>query len=507
MDTVAIRLPSVVAIVLTSLVVYGYTRALVSGFAAFVAALAYASMGQVLQIGRMGESEAVFALFVSALLFVWHLGYSRGWSPLVTWSLGFACAVLAALVKGPQAPVYFVLITATFLALRRDWRYLFGWRYAAGAAVFGAIIAAWQIPFYLATDVNAVMATWAGLATDRVHLDGLVKHLVMYPIETFACLLPWSPILVALLKRETRALIADQKPLVEFLLVALAVAYPTVWVVAGAQARYFMPLYPLVAVLVGLVIERRSSAAIGCYPRRAWHQFLFVASTLVGVLCLLVLLRTKWALGIYQPYWLSLALMAVAAAVVLVLRSCYRAGTQGAALLAVATVAVFTGIVQVGVLMNVSVARWSDPSPAVAAIREMVGAGKLVSLTPIDHRFAYLYRQPIAELDWPEKVDDLSPNVDYFCFMRAPDDTALEREAGRGRSWTTTPGMLPFAWQEVATLCVERRIRDYPQRTVVLGRVVHPRTAMVSDATVPQRGINLTALRSGSTPFVGRKQF
>ena len=59
---VAIRLPSVVAVVLTSLLIYGYTRALVSGFAAFVAALAYASMGQVLQIGRMGESEAVFAL-------------------------------------------------------------------------------------------------------------------------------------------------------------------------------------------------------------------------------------------------------------------------------------------------------------------------------------------------------------------------------------------------------------------------------------------------------------
>src|SRR4029079_1847621 len=63
-DTVAIRIPSVVAVVLTSLLIYGYTRALVSGFAAFVAALSYASMAQVLQIGRMGESESVFALFV-----------------------------------------------------------------------------------------------------------------------------------------------------------------------------------------------------------------------------------------------------------------------------------------------------------------------------------------------------------------------------------------------------------------------------------------------------------
>ena len=60
------------------------------------------------------------------------------------------------------------------------------------------------------------------------------------------------------------------------MLIAIAVAYPTVWIVAGAQARYFMPLYPLIAVLVGLVIERCSVAAMGRYPRRAWHQFLLL---------------------------------------------------------------------------------------------------------------------------------------------------------------------------------------------------------------------------------------
>ena len=48
-----------------------------STIAATVAALAYATMGQVLQIGRQGESEALFALLVGASLLVWHLGYMR----------------------------------------------------------------------------------------------------------------------------------------------------------------------------------------------------------------------------------------------------------------------------------------------------------------------------------------------------------------------------------------------------------------------------------------------
>ena len=170
-DPIAIRLPSVLAVLLTSLLIYFYARTLASQFAALVAAIVYATMGQVLQIGRLGESEALFALFVSASLLLWHLGYSRSWPTLATWSTGFACAALAALVKGPQAPVYFVAITAVYLAVRRDWRFLFCWQYAAAATVFATIIAAWQIPFYLATDWPTVKATWSGLAADRFQLQ------------------------------------------------------------------------------------------------------------------------------------------------------------------------------------------------------------------------------------------------------------------------------------------------------------------------------------------------
>jgi len=494
-DLVAIRLPSVIAIVLTSLLVYSYARMLISPTTAFIAALAYASMGQVLQIGRMGESEAVFTLLVSASLMLWHLGYLRGWPPLWTWSLGFAAAACAALAKGPQAPVYFVAISAVYLAYRRDWRYLLSWQFLAGGALFTAIIAAWQIPFYLATDWKTVTATWTGLAKDRVGFGGLAEHIALYPLETFACLLPWSPILFALVKRETRDLIADQWPVVSFIFIAVAIAYPTVWFVTGAQARYFMPLYPLIAVLIGLVIDRCSVAALGRYPRRAWHQFLVLTATLITAIAFVAFAEFKWALGPYQPFWLSVAILACAVAAVAAIIRCYRQNTAGARALAVAAIAAFAGLTHAGALMNVNIARWNDPTVDVAELRAMLPPGTdLVSLTPISHRFAYLYRAEITELAWPREVDDLPADVEYFCFMRDPGDTAAKRAAGRGRSWTTTPGTLPFAWKEVATICVERRLRDQPQITVVLGRVANPRVAAINDATTPQgSAINLSA--------------
>ncbi len=281
-DAVATRLPSVIAVVLTSLLVFTYARMLLSQVAAIAAALVYATMGQVLQIGRLGESEALFTLLVSASLLIWHLGYMRAWRPLAVWTAGFTLIALGALVKGPQAPIYFVIITAAYLAMRRDWRYLISWPYAAGVACFVAIVAAWQIPFYLATDWASIVATWSGLAADRFHLSGVLVHAVTYPLETFACLLPWSPLLVALAKRETRLLLRDRLPVTTFLITAVLVAYPTVWLASGARGRYFMPLYPLVAVLIGLMIERCSLACIGSYPRRAWHQFLLLWGSFIG---------------------------------------------------------------------------------------------------------------------------------------------------------------------------------------------------------------------------------
>jgi hypothetical protein len=62
--------------------------------------------------------------------------------------------------------------------------------------------------------------------------------------------------------------------------------------------------------------------------------------------------------------------------------------------------------------------------------------------------------------------------------------------SGRGRSWSTSPGTLPFAWEEVASLYSEREISGDGPRSVVLGRIVRPLRAEVTDVTVPRGKIS-----------------
>jgi len=491
-DPVAIRLPSVLGVVLTCLVIYAYARTLLSQSSALAAAIVYATFGQVLQMGRLGESESVFAFFVSASLLLWHLGYLRRWPAVATWSCGFAFAALGALVKGPQAPVYFAAITLAYLAYRRDWRFILGWQPLAGLAMFAAIIAVWQVPFYRATDWPAVVATWAGLAGDRIHLRGLLEHAFNYPAQTFVCLLPWSPMLIALFRPGIRALLADKRPVVEFLVIAIVVAYPTVWMAAGARGRYFMPLYPVVAVLIGLLIDRCSHAARGSAQRRGWNLFTLAWAVLIGTGSLAIagagLLGKEMPQRLYQPTWFATLFGAGGTLAALVLWLAFRRPDKIGSLVAVLAIAATAAVGAGGVMMNVNVARWQNPTSIIADLkRQLPPDARLVSLSPIDHRFAYYYGDEIAELPWPLAVSDLPPNVDYFCFMRNPGDTPAARRSGRGRTWQNTPGTVPFAWEELDSICTDRQPDANAPMMVVLGRVIRPLRAEVTDVTRSRR--------------------
>src|SRR5688500_16657416 len=84
-DALAVQLPSVIAILLTTLLIYAYARNLLSQTGAFLAAVSYPTMIQVLQLGRLAESESLFTLFLSGALLAWHWGYIKGWPHWRTW--------------------------------------------------------------------------------------------------------------------------------------------------------------------------------------------------------------------------------------------------------------------------------------------------------------------------------------------------------------------------------------------------------------------------------------
>ncbi len=204
----AARLPSLLAVAGTSLVLLAWGVRLVSRFAGLLAGLAYALCLQTMQQGRVATADALLIFFMTLtgyagwrLLEVVREGGEAGswnlWGSVLT--LGFAGGFLA---KGPEALLPFVSLVVM------SWKS--GPRVAGSLGAILALalllVSAWAIPAYVQTggaywreglghDVGDRMVTGFqghGASTFGWYLLGLPLYLLLFWISA----LPWSPLLV-----------------------------------------------------------------------------------------------------------------------------------------------------------------------------------------------------------------------------------------------------------------------------------------------------------------------
>jgi hypothetical protein len=276
---------------------------------------------------------------------------------------------------------------------------------------------------------------------------------------------------------------------VQFLLVALAVSYPTVWLAAGARGRYYMPLYPCLAVLMGLIVERCTVAGTARAESVMWRRYLrglaaAAAIGAAGVLAITLVPVEAWPAA-RQPLPFALAWMAAALATATVFLWSTRGEAAPRPQAVIIAGALFAGLSYAGLALNNRIATSNDLAPAVADIKQCLPGGEdLVSLGRVYHRFAYSYQTPIRQVPWPTGPEQLPADVEYFCFDRRPGDTAEDRAGNDDRLGAHTPGVLPFAWEKIAEIPCDPVKRSVAHRSVIVGRVLRPVKAAAASVSV-----------------------
>jgi len=340
LDIAAVRLPTVCAVIVTSLTVFWYAAKSMAASWAFLAGLAFALCVQVLQLGRVGETDVVFAFLVAGSMLSWRGLWREDGPTTWSWLTGYALTALAMLAKGPQGPAYFVAAAiATLLVERKAWA-LCTRGHAAGAAVFSTVVLAWYVPAVARIGSAGAAAFWTGdvaLRWEQGSFGGWARHLVEFPLELCCCLLPWSVLLLPLVKRDIRAAVFANG-YVRFALTAVAVAFPTCWLTPNARVRYFLPLFPAMAVIAAATLRET-----------------VVRANARGIV------------------WTS------------------RRVVGGALACAVLFSAADNGI-RVPMLKR----KADDTEGQVATLRKRFdGEGLIPSIGPVHHRFAYFYRDPV----------------------------------------------------------------------------------------------------------------
>jgi 4-amino-4-deoxy-L-arabinose transferase-like glycosyltransferase len=460
---VPIRLPSVVAVFGIVIILYGYTRSFLGRAGALAAAIAYPTTGQILQLGRQAETEAVFVLFLGGAILVWHWGMTRGWRPVATWTATYALAGAAALTKGGlQPPIYLFGAIGVYLLYTRRLRELFTVGHAVGILVGVTPIALWLIA---CTDrVGWDMTAWIWWRNTANRLNAwdagkVLHHLAGFPFEVFGSLLPWSPLLLAyLVPSFRRGLDAARLPAI-YHAVAAAIAFPTVWLPQDAAARYYSPLYPSLAILGGIVVDRCARRLAPRLVAGGWRHYLSLVAVVFGVLAVATPFW-PWIARLaghptYGPdstnAWLYAVLLGGSAVIVWLSRF---ADDERPARAAVVGVAVGTAALAAGILDDIRIRRSEDHAGNVAqAVAALPPGTQLVSVGWADALFAYYYGPTIPVRGYFGGPIDVAPG-EYFCFLSS---RGLRPE-------------LPFEYEDVSSARMDRFRREPPDKVMIIAR-------------------------------------
>jgi 4-amino-4-deoxy-L-arabinose transferase-like glycosyltransferase len=467
LDPLTIRISMVIVTLLTSLMIWWYASRFLSDVGAFVAAVAFPTMGHVFDIGRRAETDGLFTLLLAGALLVWHMGYMRKWSYFRLWMSSAIIAALATLTKGTQGPVAFFGTIYLFLLIRRDWKCLFNWSHLLGIIIFIGLIAAWQVPFYRVQGWEGTQLAWFGEATNRIDTNFvvLVKHLINFPIEVLGGTLPWSVLLIGFIYIPFWKMDNKIRSSLTFMLLGMLAIFTPVWIIEGSRLRYVMPMYPLLAVICGIVVHQCLLVDITDSLRIFWRNYLRIAGIIIVGIAAFFLVITIAAgfvnvplvQGFSMPLWLAILLVICTTCGMLLINRQTTNKRYENGILVTFILAVLLAICYNGAVINFQ-ANFASKirSDVIELHNSLPRDSELVCFEPLHHRFVYHYSDPIPIVNKPETANDVPNSVKYF---------ALWERNGQIME-------LPFQWEKVTEFILDRVVSVNLREKIIIGKVI-----------------------------------
>lgn len=473
-DVWSVRIPSILSTLAIAVLIYGYLRQRTGKLGSSAGAVAFLTMTLVMEFGRSAETEAVFSLFVAASLLLWHWAWMKQWPAWQMWSVGYFCAALGMLTKGLQAPLYFVAATWLFLIAIGRWKSIVTRGQFVGILVFIVTVSLWQGPF---TWYRGVADSWgiyfddvAGRFVDR-SWTRFLTHLAMFPLELFFVrLMPWSGLLLAFASRRVRRSLGQQREIALFLTIGIAFSFVSVWLPPGSKARYYMPLFPSFAALVGIAIDRLAALREQHSPSVLWSGYIrLMSQTMVGAAIVIAAVSIgfpEWRISL--PVMGAVAFGAVSLGLAYVSQKSLSDLTERGMARGIYSVATFLALLQICLIVTVQQRRCEDIAGQIEGLKHRLPKEvRLVSFGPVHHAFAFFYEQPIPIV--PLQAAGNVDNIEYFCLHTHECD----------------PPELPFHWIEVAVVGCDRfKSRSAPKERVIIGRKM-PTDSIVLNGHIP----------------------
>ncbi len=314
-DSLTVRVPSVMAILIGALIVAYFPDPRLNRATRNLAALFLLASVACLDKGVLGEIDATLSTMIAGAVAIWWHGESRGHVSTRHWLFAALVLSCATLTKGPPALVLFYVPLLTYLIVQKRLKALFSPGHLACVVLVLAPFVMWILllqnqtgySFYqLMNDWRAQMGADGAAVGNQQKKFNFVRYFV-YPLELVSGFLPWALALIALLFKRARQSLDMPQSLYRYLLCSLIAVTLFFWLWPIGRPRHMMAaIFPL-CLLAAAVVMNASSWPRGAGIKLHLHSARMAASlcAITGVVTLIL------SVLYYRPVIIEAVLLAI----------------------------------------------------------------------------------------------------------------------------------------------------------------------------------------------------
>lgn len=249
-----VRIPSILAYLLTGRIIFVVSKKYVTRQIALLASLFFLTFADVLFYGTVnaGEIDLFYSLLVVIQVFsIFHFYEKKKYFQMFLWSYFFAA--IGTLTKGPPSIAFQALTLIPWLVINKNWKLIFNWKHFVAGFMFLGIVTGYfywynQYDDGLGFAVRLFKEASQRTGAEHAFSETLLSSL-MFPLFLIQIALPWSLLAVFFYKGKFKKHLKENQ-LLKFAVVFILFNIPLYWFSADHKARYLYMFLPFIAVLL-----------------------------------------------------------------------------------------------------------------------------------------------------------------------------------------------------------------------------------------------------------------
>lgn len=274
----AARLPGVISIWLSALLLFLMARHHIDSITAMASALIYLSFADLLLYGSVNSGE--IDLFFSLVTFaqaacIFHFGIKKNFMALFIGS--YLLAAIGFLTKGLPSIAFQGLTLIPFMIQSKEWRKLISWSHLVGISVFLILVGGYFALYSRHGDALGYLVNlWSESSSKSANEKGagdIFKALLNFPLQLIKITLPWCLFVWAGWKNR------NKKPrFVSYSILFIAANIWLYWISPDLRDRYLYPFLPFIALILAYTVSKLIS------DPKSDRLFSRISSSLAGIL-------------------------------------------------------------------------------------------------------------------------------------------------------------------------------------------------------------------------------